>query len=218
MDGYWLPASAAALVGACALLLLVALVLRGRGRAARPRVAVGSAGDPGPVADGLSDGAPGPGVAPGAGEVAPLTDALGQPYRAEWLPAVTSCVLSLSRARRAVDAVSSREARGILHTVLRRMDAELPNVRVLAELGTSLQQARPVDDAAVQRVRMQLREAVHRYASFAEQLLGVVEELVSEPDLDRTKEHVEALRRQFPLLRPMSELLGGDRPPALAPG
>lgn len=209
MDGYWLPVSAAAVVGACALLLLVALVVRARRRVTAPRSPVDVAGA-GPVgANGVDEAV----SRAGAGGGMP---AAGRPQRVEWPSAVTSCELSLSRARRAVDAVSSQEARNCLHVVLRRMDAELPNVRVLAELGTSLQQT--ADGPAVQRVRAQLQDAVHRYALFAEELLGEVEELVHEADLDRTRQHVESLRRRFPLLRPMSELVDGPRPPALAPG
>lgn len=229
MDGYWLSVSAAVLVGVCALFLLVALVLLSRRRMAKlpPSPAAAEAGPAGPAGPagiagiaGTDEPAGTTAIAASTGtrEVPATAGPADLPYRAEWLPAVTSCVLSLSRARRAVDAVSSQEARGYLHVVLRRMDAELPNVRVLAELGMSLQQTGPRDDAALQRVRAQLQDAVRQYASFAERLLGVVEDLVNEPDLDRTRQHVDSLRRQFPLLRPMSELVDGARPPVFAPG
>ncbi|MBE9374907.1 hypothetical protein IQ251_10675 [Saccharopolyspora sp. HNM0983] len=209
MDGYWLPAPVAALVGVCALFLLVALLVRLRRPAAHPGADTG----------GRVDEAPGDAVArSAAAEPQDPAPGVPEPPQAEWLPAVNSCAASLFRARRAVDAVSSQEARNCLRAVLRRMDAELPNVRVLAELGCSLEHGGPRDGAAVQRVRAQLQDAVHRYALFAEELLAVVEDLVNEPDLERTREHVDALRRQFPLLRPMSEIVAGARRPALAPG
>ncbi len=126
----------------------------------------------------------------------------------QWLHEAQRCEQAVYRAARAVDAVSSTQARHQLQTVVRRMDAELPNVRALSELGRGLAGSEPSDDAVVRRVRSQLGDAATRFGMVTDHVLEAVVELVAEPDLSRVNEQVTVLREQFPLLRPMSAVVG----------
>jgi hypothetical protein len=126
----------------------------------------------------------------------------------QWLHEVQRCEQAVCRAARAVDAVSSTHARQWLQTVVRRMDAELPNVRALSELGRGLAGSEPTDDGVVGRVHSQLDDAATRFGMVADHLVETVVELVAAPDLSRVHEQVTVLREQFPLLRPMSAVFG----------
>ncbi|MGP4015222.1 hypothetical protein [Saccharopolyspora sp. 5N708] len=128
----------------------------------------------------------------------------------QWLHEVQRCEQAVCRAARAVDAVSSAHARDWLRMVVRRMDAELPNVRALSELGRGLAGGGPGDDAVVRRVRSQLADAATRFGMVADHVVDTVVELVADPDLSRVHEQVTVLREQFPLLRPMSAVLGPE--------
>lgn len=106
----------------------------------------------------------------------------------------------------------------MLRSVVRRMEAELPNVDALVELGRSFDNGSGSarEHAATARVIEQLDDAVTRFALITDQVVETVVQLVAEPDLDRVHEQVAALREQFPLLRPMSALVGtapGEPPP-----
>ncbi|MCI2417038.1 hypothetical protein MOQ72_06345 [Saccharopolyspora sp. K220] len=126
----------------------------------------------------------------------------------QWLHEVRRCEQAVRRAARAVDAVSSSHARQWLQTVVRRMDAELPNVRALSELGRGLAGSEPGDDAVVRRVHSQLDDAATRFSMVADHVVETVVQLVADPDLSRVHEQVTVLREQFPLLRPMSAVFG----------
>ena len=84
------------------------------------------------------------------------------------------------------------------------MEAELPDVRALVELGRGLGEER--GDAAA-RVRQQLEDASVRFLMVTDDVLEMVVELVAAPDLNRVNQQVTVLREQFPLLRPMSAVL-----------
>ena len=129
------------------------------------------------------------------------------PGRDRWLPPVRRCEQAVSRATRVVESVSSTQARGALRCVIRRMEAELPDVRMLMELGRGLDAAGRHDDPATGRVHRQLEDAATRFTVVTGQVLDVVAELVAEPDLSRVRSHVADLRQRFPLLRPMSDVL-----------
>jgi hypothetical protein len=133
----------------------------------------------------------------------------------QWLHEVQRCEQAVHRAARAVDAVSSTQARHGLQAVVRRMDAELPNVRALSELGRGLASSEPTDDAVVRRVQSQLDDAATRFGMVTDHVLETVVELVANPDLSRVHEQVTVLREQFPLLRPMSAVFGPE--PGSAP-
>lgn len=90
--------------------------------------------------------------------------------------------------------------------MVRRMEAELPDVRALVELGRGLE-GQHADPDAVRRVREQVEEAATRFAALAGQLVEVVEHHVGDPDLARLNTEVAALRGRFPLLRPLSAVL-----------
>lgn len=90
------------------------------------------------------------------------------------------------------------------------MDAELPNVRALVELGRSLDAGGHDDEPATGRVLGQLEDAVMRFGMVTDQVLQAVVELVAAPDLGRVHQQVTTLRDQFPLQRPMSAVLGGQ--------
>lgn len=147
---------------------------------------------------------------------APALVPLPPPVPDRWLHEVQRCEQAVHRAARAVDAVSSTQARNQLQTVVRRMDAELPNVRALSELGRGLASSDPGDDAVVRRVQSQLDDAAVRFGMITDHVLEAVVNLVAEPDLSRVHEQVTVLRDQFPLLRPMSAVFGpkpGSTPP-----
>ncbi|MBF6507985.1 hypothetical protein IU422_09540 [Nocardia farcinica] len=124
-----------------------------------------------------------------------------------WLHDVRRCEQAVHRAGCAVDAVSSTRARQNLQAVVRRMDAELPNVRALAELGRGLT-ASGADAAVLRRVRAQLADAAVRFGMITDHVVEAVVELVANPDLNRMHQQVVVLRDQFPLLRPMSAVFG----------
>ncbi|MER7012330.1 hypothetical protein ABT324_12980 [Saccharopolyspora sp. NPDC000359] len=124
-----------------------------------------------------------------------------------WLQDVRRCEQAVHRAARAVDAVSSTRARQNLQAVVRRMDAEIPNVRALAELGRGLMSSGG-DAVVLRRVRGQLADAVVRFGMVTDHVLEAVVELVADPDLNRVHQQVVVLREQFPLLRPMSAVFG----------
>lgn len=124
-----------------------------------------------------------------------------------WMQEMQRCEQAVRRAARAVDSVSSSQARQRLQSVVRRMDAELPNVRALVELGRGLDSAAQRDEAAIGRVRSELDDAATRFAMVTDRIVDAVVELVAAPDLDRMRQQVEVLREQFPLLRPLSTLL-----------
>lgn len=186
MDGIWVQVLVALISGACGAGVMVAVVCAREVRAA-------SAAAP-PAAP--------PVLAPW-----PLPD--------KWLHEVQRCEQAVYRSARAVDAVSSTQARHQLQTVVRRMDAELPNIRALSELGRGLAGSEPPGDAVVRRVQSQLDDAATRFSMVTDHLLETVVELVAAPDLSRVHEQVTVLREQFPLLRPMSAVFGPK--PGLAP-
>lgn len=146
----------------------------------------------------------------------------GQPLprssRDVWAMPLHRCEQAVSRADRAVESVSSARARHRLSGVVHRMDAELPNVRALVELGRRLETGnarRGASDAAEQeavagRIHQQLVEAATRFGAVTDTVLASVLELVSHADPFRLDEQVAVLRDEFPLLRPMSVVLGPD--------
>lgn len=135
-----------------------------------------------------------------------------------WLHRMRRCEQAVRRAAQAVDSVSSSSARLDLRSVVRRMDAELPHVRALVELGRALDAAKHDDVAAATRVLRQLDDAANRFGALADQVRDAVVDLVAAPDLDRMHQRVVALRAQFPLQRPMSALRGDPEPLAKAAG
>ena len=115
-----------------------------------------------------------------------------------WEPHVQHCEQAVLRASRSVEAMSSQQGRNRLRTVVRRMDAELPNLRVFAGLGRGLGgSSRDAEIAG--RVRAELTEAEERFGA----VTGEVLQLVEDPDAERVRE----LRDRFPLLRPISAVL-----------
>lgn len=175
MDGFWLQVLIALVAGGCG----AGVVLVARTRRRRPE----------------------PAATPQPAAVQPVQ---AQPQD-RWLHDVRRCEQAVHRAARAVDAVSSTQARQNLQAVVRRMDAELPNVRALAELGRGLTSA---DAAVLSRVRGQLEDAVVRFGMVTDHVVEAVVELVADPDLARVHQQVVVLREQFPLLRPMSAVFG----------
>jgi hypothetical protein len=133
-----------------------------------------------------------------AAEPEPAPEPLPQREPDGWGPFVQHCEQAVLRASRAVEAMSSQQARNRLLTVVRRMDAELPNLRVLAELGRGLgATSRDVEIAG--RVRGELAEVEKRFGAVTREVL----ELVEDPDPERVGE----LRGRFPLLHPISAVL-----------
>lgn len=128
-----------------------------------------------------------------------------------WLRELQRCEQAVRRAAQAVDSVSSNTARFELRSLVRRMDAELPTVRTLVELGRGLEAGGRGESA---RVLRQLDDAATRFATIADRILETVVELVAAPDLDRVHQQVVTLREHFPLQRPLSALLAGREPPA----
>jgi hypothetical protein len=126
-----------------------------------------------------------------------------------WLHELQRCEQAVYRAAQAVESVSSSTARLDLHSVVRRMDAELPNVLVLVELGRGLDVGGRDESA---RVLQQLDDAATRFGTVADQVLEMVVDLVAAPDLDRVHRQAMTLREQFPLQRPLSALLANQEP------
>ncbi|MCX2728902.1 hypothetical protein OOZ19_01485 [Saccharopolyspora sp. NFXS83] len=158
----------------------------------------------------------------------PLGDhGLGEPDRADTLLRdLHRCEQAVARARCAVESVSSARAREALLMVVRRMDAELPNVQALVEVGRGLGAgARPRGlpdadrgDEVLRRLRGQLCDVAARFGMITDHVLDIVVDLVAAPDLHRMRHEVAVLRDQFPLLRPMSAVFGpGERATGGAP-
>lgn len=192
MNASWFGVPAGAAAGAIAA--VVTLVLSGmrpwRSRPARPGLV---------VAGQLREPEPAPWQGPD-----------------RWAREVRRCEQAVARACRAADSVSSASARECLLMVVHRMEAELPSVEALAELGRGLAaQPDPPERTAraLQRVRANLSDAVAAFGAIAERLLELVVELVARPDLARLHREVAVVRENFPLLRPMSEVLGGAPEP-----
>ncbi|SFS45348.1 hypothetical protein [Saccharopolyspora flava] len=133
----------------------------------------------------------------GPAEVVP-SDVRPRPEPDGWEPHVQHCEQAVLRAGRAVEAVSSLRARNLLQTVVRRMDAELPSLRVFAELGRGLG-GTPRDVEIARRVRAELTAAEHRFAETTAEVLDLVED----PDPQRAQQ----LRDRFPLVKPLSTVL-----------
>ena len=139
-----------------------------------------------------------------------------------WQGPVHRCEQSVRRAQRAVEAISSERTRRRLRPVVRRMEAELPDVSALAELGRGLgggpaadrtadrnaeRAAERAGHKAADRVAARLDAAAERFARFTEQLLDVVAELVAAPGPDLVDRRAAELREQFPLTSPLSAVL-----------
>ncbi len=125
-----------------------------------------------------------------------------------WTVPLHRCEQAVRRAALAADAVSSYQARQRLHAVVRRMDAELPSVRSLAELGRSLEADPSGHQEAVSRMYCQLTGAGARFGTVTDGVLQIVVELVDGGDGARTRQQIGKLRQQFPLSPPLSEVLG----------
>lgn len=176
MDGFWVDVLVAVLAGAVSAGTMFVLFNR---KSARP--------------------------APEVVESPPsCTGPAPQPRPDPWLEQLHRCEQAVYRAYRAVDSVSSTRARNGLQAVVRRMEAELPDVRALVELGRGLGEER---GNAAARVRQQLEDASVRFLMVTDNVLEMVVELVAAPDLNRVNQQVTVLREQFPLLRPMSAVL-----------
>ncbi|WP_243790212.1 hypothetical protein [Saccharopolyspora gloriosae] len=155
----------------------------------------------------------------------PKDHGLGRPHHADTvlLRDLHRCEQAVARARCAVDSVSSARAREALLMVVRRMDAELPSVEALVEVGRGLNTgSRGLPDAehgdeVLRRVRGQIADVAERFGVIADHVLNIVVELVAAPDLHRMHRQVAVLRDQFPLLRPMSAVFGSVERTAAAP-
>ncbi|RCW46873.1 hypothetical protein DFQ14_101213 [Halopolyspora algeriensis] len=145
--------------------------------------------------------------------------------RDTWMVPLNRCEQAVHRASRAVEAISSVRARRGLSGVVHRMAAELPNVRALVELGRGLEAGGARGDAPkvagqhdmARHIHQQLAEAATRFGAVTDALLVSVLDLVAHPDLCRLYEQTNTLRDQFPLLRPMSAILGPDVAAQAAP-
>ncbi|QGK71638.1 hypothetical protein GIY23_20820 [Allosaccharopolyspora coralli] len=132
-----------------------------------------------------------------------------------WSAPLHRCEQAARRAGLAADTVSSNRARQRLHSVVRRMDAELPSVRALAELGRSLDTDPSRDREAVNRVHRQLTEAGERFGAVTDRMLRIVVELVDDGDGERAGRQVGELRERFPLSPPLSDVLARPSRPLL---
>lgn len=139
-------------------------------------------------------------------ESVPRARGSGPPVRCDWQGFVHRCERAVSDADRVVETLSSEPARKGLRAVVRRMDAELPEVRVFAELGRGLEEDPVGREVALTRVAGQLSTGVTRFVRRSQEVSGVVDELVRTADFERARRAVAALRAQFPLLPPMSVL------------
>lgn len=126
-----------------------------------------------------------------------------------WTRQLNRCEQAVCRGYRAVESVSSTPARHGLQSVVRRMEAELPDVRAMVELGRGLG---PQQAVAARRVAGQLDDAATRFALVTEAVLEAVAELVTTSELPRLHQRVRDLRGEFPLLRPLSAMLSSDAP------
>lgn len=190
MDGFWLAVlvgTFAGGLGAAATLLACSLLRRRSVPPEQPPPAVGE-----------------PSRDHGLGEPNPADTLLRDLHR---------CEQAVARARCAVESVSSARAREALLMVVRRMDAELPSVEALVEVGRGLGSPGGVPhaergDAVLRRVRGQITDVAERFGMITEHVLDIVVDLVAEPDLHRMHREVAVLRDRFPLLRPMSAVFG----------
>ncbi|MDR7302388.1 hypothetical protein [Haloactinomyces albus] len=147
------------------------------------------------------------------------------PERDVWAVPLHRCEQAVCRAGRVVESVSSVRTRHRLSGVVHRMDAELSNVRALVELGRSLdadsaravttgtteqtgQTGQTEPGAVAARVHRQLVETAERFGAVTDAVLELVLELVTHSDPSGLDEQVTRLRDEFPLLRPMSVILG----------
>ncbi|QUH05259.1 hypothetical protein HUO13_34785 [Saccharopolyspora erythraea] len=130
-----------------------------------------------------------------------------------WLPQLQRCEQAIRRAGSAVESVSSAHARQTLNSVVQRMDAEMPHIRALVELGRGLDADAVGQEVVLHRVHQQLEDAAVRFAMFTDHVLEVVLQLVADPDMSRVHQQVTVLREQFPLLRPMSAVLAPESAP-----
>ncbi len=159
-----------------------------------------------------------------AAEVVPEGEQCSNQHRDRWLCELNRCEQAVRRAVRAADTVSSLPVRRGLRQVVYRMDAELPTVRTLVELGREFDSAAPEAEPAAggevsaeqgsstrratsRRLHRQLREASAVFTSFADRLTEVVAELSAETDPDHAQTRIAGLRERFPLLPSMSEIL-----------
>lgn len=161
---------------------------------------------------------------PPAAGVVPDGERCSNQHRDRWLCELNRCEQAVRRAVCAVDTVSSLPVRRGLRQVVYRMDAELPTVRTLVELGrefdSAAPEAKPVVDGSAsaeqgssarrdtsRRLHRQLREASAVFTSFADRLTAVVAEFSAEADPDHAQTRIAGLRERFPLLPSMSEIL-----------
>ncbi len=144
--------------------------------------------------------------------------------RDRWLCELNRCEQAVRRAVRAADTVSSQPVRRGLRQVVHRMDAELPTMRTLVELGrefdSAAAEAKPGAGEAAPaerdsserrttswRLHRRAREASAEFTSFADRLTEVVAELNAEGDPEHAQTRISGLRERFPLLPSMSEIL-----------
>ena len=112
------------------------------------------------------------------------------PVRCDWQGFVRRCERAVSDADRVVETLSSEPARRGLRAVVRRMDAELPEVRVFAELGRELENEPGSREVVLTRVAGQLSTGVTRFVRRSQEVSGVVDELVRTADFERARRAV----------------------------
>ncbi len=150
-------------------------------------------------------------------------------HRDPWTSALNRCEQAVCRAARVADTVSSEHVRRVLRCVVHRMDAELPHVRALVELGWRLDADAQRDGQAqgygqvqghgpgaglvVTRVHQHLAEGANGFSAVADDVERSVSELVADADLERARKRAGLLRERFPLLPPMSSVLGSPATP-----
>lgn len=218
MDEFWVRALVAVLAASCGVTTVVVVLVRRYCR----RGAVRSAAGPCPEAAATCGTRPSEAFGPEASHIGGTSS-------------TDRCEQAVLRAERAVDSISSPPLREGLCPVVRRMQAELPNVRALAELARGLESGaacaggpRPAPShaepshagpshagpsragAVAERTREQLDNAASRFAGIADEVLETVADLADEPG--PAPERVAALRERFPLTCSMSEVLGSSVP------
>lgn len=199
MAGFWVRVSVVLVVGVLGA-LVVLWTYRNAGRSPHASVERSRSGQrpdtPGPQPAGPAAG--GTGVSP--------------TIRDAWLCEQNRCEQAVRRAARAVDTVSSERARRSLRRLVHRMDAELPYVRALVELGRRLEPTPSAErDAATARVHRQLVVAATRFDEVADELARSVAELVADADLGAVRSRTDVLRERFPLVPSMSALAKSSR-------
>lgn len=195
MAGFWVRVSVVLVVGVLVALVVLWTYWNAAGRG--PHVSVERArAARGPDTSGPRS----VGTAVGGTDVPPT-------IRDAWLCEQNRCEQAVRRAARAVDTVSSERARRCLRRLVHRMDAELPYVRALVELGRRLEPTPPAErDAATARVYRQLAVAATRFDETADELARSVAELVADADLGAVRSRTDVLRERFPLVPSMSAL------------